>query len=104
LQSVEPVVPLMGDHREELLSSLDWCRAEPIADSSAFARLGHDQAGAAQEDEVLRDRLACHRQGSGEVADRRGTVAGESGEDGAAGRIGQSDKDLFGNAFEVRRH
>lgn len=52
LQSVEPVVPGVGEGGEKLLGELNGCGPQPVTHAPALARLGRDEARFGQEREV----------------------------------------------------
>ena len=109
LQRAEGAVPVAGQRGQELLCYLHRGGAEPVAHPAPFPRLGRDQARLGEQGQVLGDGLPRDRQPADQVGGRGGTARGQRGQDGAPGRVGQRDEDLFGDGLpvsgaEVGRH
>jgi hypothetical protein len=104
LQRVEPAVPVAGQRGQELLRHLHRGRAQPVPHPAPLSRFGRHQAGVGEQRQVLGDRLPGDRQLVGQVGGRGGTARRQRGQDGAPGRVGQGDEDLFGDRLDVRGH
>ncbi|HLG91540.1 MAG TPA: hypothetical protein VKY15_00980, partial [Acidimicrobiales bacterium] len=77
LKGGEPIVPLVGEGSEELLSKLNGCGAQPVKDTATLAWCRCHQPRADHEGEVLGDRLTGDRQARREVGDSGGAIAGK---------------------------
>ncbi len=64
LQSVEPVVPGVGERGEKLLGELHGCGLQSVAHPPPLTGLGRDQARVGHEGEVFCDCLAADWQPS----------------------------------------